>query len=135
MIKNIVNTIVKGTCKEILKNKIDAKSNNNSEKVLEGEVCDVPKKNEKLTNLDSKQIRAIVLMAASLLYNFLPVDLVPFIPIDNVGIFGIAATNLMQQFLKNSTLILALKYLKWILILLTIIAVLIFGGIITLLVS
>ena len=85
---------------------------------------------------------AVFLMVISLLYTASPIDLAPdAIPVfgwvDDLGLLATAAMNVVQQFAKdqNSAMVKILKYAKWLLILATIIAALLLGGLIAAIVA
>lgn len=87
-----------------------------------------------------KAVSVVVAMLA-LAYDVSPIDAVPdAIPvlglIDDVGFTLMAALNVYQQFAanQNSALIKLVKYVKWILVALVVIAVVVAGGIISLIV-
>ena len=78
----------------------------------------------------------------SLLYTVSPIDLAPdAIPVigwlDDVGFLMTATMNLVQQFAQdqNSSMVKILKYTKWLLIVATIIAALLLGGLIAAIVA
>ena len=86
--------------------------------------------------------RAVFLMIMSLLYTASPIDLAPdAIPVvgwlDDAGFLITATMNAIQQFSKdqNSSMVKILKYTKWLLILATIIAALLLGGLIAAIVA
>lgn len=78
-----------------------------------------------------KQITSLILLAASIIYDFIPADLIPDIPfigwLDDMFITSSAVLNCLQQFGLNANgkVERLLKWLKWGCILLTIIIVLI----------
>lgn len=85
---------------------------------------------------------AVFLMVMSLLYTVSPIDLAPdAIPVigwlDDVGFLMTATMNLVQQFAQdqNSSMVKILKYTKWLLIVATIIAALLLGGLIAAIVA
>ena len=85
---------------------------------------------------------AVFLMIMSLLYTASPIDLAPdAIPVvgwlDDAGFLITATMNAIQQFSKdqNSSMVKILKYTKWLLILATIIAALLLGGLIAAIVA
>jgi len=84
-----------------------------------------------------KKIAAVILAIASFVYDVLPVDLMPLLPLDNLGLSGAAILNLVQQFTANqeSKLVLILKYVKWTFVVFVVIAVLLFGGVVALLMN
>lgn len=80
---------------------------------------------------------SIVVMVLAVLYDVSPIDAIPdVIPVagwlDDFGFTAIAALNLFQQLYGDQTaaIVRAAKYAKWILIVLTVIAVLVLGGIV-----
>ena len=84
-----------------------------------------------------KKMLSVVLMLGTLLYNFIPIDLLPAIPLDNLLATGAATFNLIQQNTENQQALIVKisKYLKWIFVLLLIFIVLVFGTLIALLVN
>ncbi|WP_294986137.1 hypothetical protein [uncultured Fibrobacter sp.] len=110
----------------------------NMKNVNEPEVLDIPKENlDKSANAQWKKTLAIVFTIATALYDFLPVDLMPMFPFDNLGLTSAALLNLVQQFTANqdSKLVQVLKFAKWTFVVLVIIAVLLFGGLVALLMN
>lgn len=106
--------------------------------VNEPEILDIPKENlDKSANAQWKKTLAIVFTIATALYGFLPVDLMPMLPFDNLGLTSAALLNLVQQFTANqdSKLVQVLKFAKWTFVVLVIIAVLLFGGLVALLMN
>lgn len=80
---------------------------------------------------------AVFFVIMSLLYTVSPIDAIPdAVPVvgwlDDVGLLLTATMNAVQQFAKNqdSSMVKILKYAKWFLVLFTIIAVLLLGGLI-----
>ena len=80
---------------------------------------------------------SIVVMVLAVLYDISPIDAIPdVIPVagwlDDFGFTAIAALNLFQQLYGDQTaaIVRAAKYAKWILVVLTVIAVLILGGLV-----
>lgn len=110
----------------------------NMKNVNEPEVLDIPKENlDKSANAQWKKTLAIVFTIATALYDFLPIDLMPMLPFDNLGLTSAALLNLVQQFTANqdSKLVQVLKFAKWTFVVLVIIAVLLFGGLVALLMN
>jgi hypothetical protein len=110
----------------------------NMKNVNEPEILDIPKENlDKSANAQWKKTLAIVFTIATALYDFLPIDLVPMLPFDNLGLTSAALLNLVQQFTANqdSKLVQVLKFAKWTFVVLVIIAVLLFGGLVALLMN
>ncbi len=110
----------------------------NMKNVNEPEVLDIPKENlDKSANTQWKKTLAIVFTIATALYDFLPIDLMPMLPFDNLGLTSAALLNLVQQFTANqdSKLVQVLKFAKWTFVVLVIIAVLLFGGLVALLMN
>ncbi|WP_294111718.1 hypothetical protein [uncultured Fibrobacter sp.] len=110
----------------------------NMKNVNEPEVLDIPKENlDKSANAQWKKTLAIVFTMATALYDFLPIDLMPMLPFDNLGLTSAALLNLVQQFTANqdSKLVQVLKFAKWTFVVLVIIAVLLFGGLVALLMN
>lgn len=80
---------------------------------------------------------AVFFVIMSLLYTVSPIDAIPdAVPVvgwlDDAGLLLTATMNAVQQFAKNqdSTMVKILKYAKWFLVLFTVIAVLLLGGLI-----
>ena len=78
---------------------------------------------------------AVFFVIMSMLYAVSPVDLAPDgIPVvgwlDDIGFLAAATMNVVQQFAKdqNSSMVKILKYTKWLLIVATVIAALLLGG-------
>ena len=110
----------------------------NMKNVNEPEILDIPKENlDKSANAQWKKTLAIVFTIATALYDFLPIDLMPMLPFDNLGLTSAALLNLVQQFTANqdSKLVQVLKFAKWTFVVLVIIAVLLFGGLVALLMN
>lgn len=110
----------------------------NMKNVNEPEILDIPKEIlDKSANAQWKKTLAIVFTIATALYDFLPVDLMPMLPFDNLGLTSAALLNLVQQFTANqdSKLVQVLKFAKWTFVVLVIIAVLLFGGLVALLMN
>ena len=85
---------------------------------------------------------AVFFAIFSVLYTISPIDLAPdAIPVfgwvDDFGLLATATMNVVQQFAKdqNSAMVKILKYAKWLLILATIIAALLLGGLIAAIVA
>ncbi len=85
---------------------------------------------------------AVFFVIMSMLYAVSPIDLAPdAIPVigwlDDAGFLITATMNAIQQFTKdqNSSMVKILKYTKWLLILATIIAALLLGGLIAAIVA
>ena len=78
-----------------------------------------------------KQITSLILLAASIIYDVIPADVIPDIPfigwLDDMLITSSAAINCLQQFgiNANGKVERLLKWLKWTCILLAVIIVLI----------
>jgi uncharacterized membrane protein YkvA (DUF1232 family) len=78
-----------------------------------------------------KQITSLILLAASIIYDVIPADIIPDIPfigwLDDMLITSSAAINCLQQFgiNANGKVERLLKWLKWTCILLAVIIVLI----------
>lgn len=84
---------------------------------------------------DFKKGLAVFFVIMSMLYAVSPIDLAPdTIPVvgwlDDVGFLAAATMNIVQQFAKdqNSSMVKILKYTKWLLIIATVIAALLLGG-------
>ena len=79
-----------------------------------------------------KQITSLLLLGASIIYDVIPADLIPDIPLvgwfDDMLVTSSAALNCLQQFgiNANGKVDKLLKWLKWICILLAVIVVIIF---------
>lgn len=104
----------------------------------ESEVFNIPKEGlGEQPNSHWKKTLAIVLTIASAIYDFSPIDLMPLLPYDNLGLTGAALLNLAQQFVvdQESKLVKILKYAKWIFVILVVIAFLLFGGVVALLMN
>ena len=78
---------------------------------------------------------AVFFVIMSMLYAISPIDLAPdAIPVvgwlDDAGVVLAATMNAIQQFSKdqNSSMVKILKYTKWLLVLATVIAALLLGG-------
>lgn len=85
---------------------------------------------------------AIFFVIMSMIYTISPIDLVPdAIPVvgwlDDLGFLITATLNAVQQFTKdqNSSMVKILKYTKWLLIIATVIAALLLGGLIAAIVA
>ncbi|MBR4348923.1 MAG: DUF1232 domain-containing protein [Fibrobacter sp.] len=91
---------------------------------------------------DFQKALAVFFVIMSMLYAVSPIDLAPdAIPVigwlDDIGFLATATMNAFQQFTKdqNSSMVKILKYTKWLLILVTIIAALLLGGLIAAIVA
>ena len=85
---------------------------------------------------------AVFFAIVTLLYTISPIDLAPdAIPVfgwvDDLGLLATATMNVVQQFAKdqNSAMVKILKYTKWLLIVATVIAALLLGGLIAAIVA
>ena len=85
---------------------------------------------------------AVFFVIMSMLYAVSPIDLAPdAIPVigwlDDIGFLATATMNAIQQFTKdqNSSMVKILKYTKWLLIVATVIATLLLGGLIAAIVA
>jgi hypothetical protein len=85
---------------------------------------------------------AVFFVIMSMLYAVSPIDLAPdAIPVigwlDDIGFLATATMNAIQQFTKdqNSSMVKILKYTKWLLIVATVIAALLLGGLIAAIVA
>lgn len=85
---------------------------------------------------------AVFFVIMSMLYAISPIDLAPdAIPVvgwlDDAGVVLAATMNAIQQFSKdqNSSMVKILKYTKWLLVLATVIAALLLGGLIAAIVA
>ena len=82
--------------------------------------------------MTQKQITSLLLLGASIIYDVIPADLIPDIPLvgwlDDMLVTSSAALNCLQQFgiNANGKVDRLLKWLKWICILLAVIVVIIF---------
>ncbi len=78
-----------------------------------------------------KQITSLILLGASILYDVIPVDFIPDIPLvgwlDDMLVTSSAALNCLQQFGVNANgkVDRLLKWLKWICILLAILVIIV----------
>jgi len=78
-----------------------------------------------------KQIISLILLGASIVYDIIPVDLIPDIPVlgylDDMLVTSSAAVNCIQQFTTEDNPLLQkiLKWLKWTFLLLAVLAVLV----------
>ncbi len=97
---------------------------------------------EKKGASDFQKGLAVFFVIMSMLYAVSPIDLAPdAIPVigwlDDAGFLITATMNAIQQFSKdqNSSMVKILKYTKWLLILATIIAALLLGGLIAAIVA
>ncbi|MCQ2100529.1 MAG: DUF1232 domain-containing protein [Fibrobacter sp.] len=84
---------------------------------------------------------SVLIALAALAYDVSPVDAIPDgIPVlgwlDDLGMTVMAALNVYQQFAKdqNSTLVKLIRYTKWMLVALVVIAGVVVGGIVTLII-
>ena len=91
---------------------------------------------------DFKKGLAVFFVIMSMLYAVSPIDLAPdTIPVvgwlDDAGVVLAATMNAIQQFSKdqNSSMVKILKYTKWLLVLATVIAALLLGGLIAAIVA
>ena len=105
-------------------------------KILEGEVSDMNEmphsdshEKPRHTPLNKKSL-AVVLMFAALVYDSSPYDLMPILQFDDLGLTTAAILNLFQQFAKDqdSNLVRILKYAKWAIVILVVIAILLLVG-------
>ena len=78
---------------------------------------------------------AVFFVIMSMLYAVSPIDLAPdAVPVvgwlDDIGFLAAATMNAIQQFTKdqNSSMVKILKYAKWLLVVATVIAALLLGG-------
>ncbi len=85
------------------------------------------------------KMASVVFTVLALIYDISPIDLAPdAIPVlgwlDDIGVTVIAVMNLYQQFAKNqnSLLVRTVKILKWILILICVLAILVFAALVLL---
>lgn len=119
------------------------------EKVYEGEVHDAEELNRKSSNkpMDPQgaspvwKALSVVIAMLALAYDVSPIDAVPdTIPVlgwmDDVGFTIMAALNAYQQFAKNQDALMVklVKYIKWMLVALILLACVVVGGLITLIV-
>ena len=91
---------------------------------------------------DFQKALAVFFVIMSMLYAVSPIDLAPdTIPVvgwlDDLGFLVTATMNAVQQFAKNqdSAMVKVLKYTKWLLVVATIIAALLLGGLIAAIVA
>lgn len=88
-----------------------------------------------------KQIVSLILLAASVAYDFIPVDFIPDIPfigwIDDTLITSSALLNCVQQFcgVDDSFVQRVLKYTKWIVFVIAILLILAIGSVIGIIAS
>ncbi len=82
--------------------------------------------------MNRKQITSIILLIGAIVYDFLPTDLVPDIPvigwIDDFFVTSSALFNCIQQFSDDGNEILekVMKWLKWTCLLLAVLIILVF---------
>lgn len=82
--------------------------------------------------MNRQQITSIILLIGAIVYDFLPTDLVPDIPvigwIDDFFVTSSALFNCIQQFSENGNEILTriMKWLKWTCLLLAVLIILVF---------
>lgn len=114
---------------------------NNEQQPIEPEIVDNATENIEKTN-SSKKVWAWIWLIASIIYGVSPIDVSPDVApvigwLDDLLIFGAAATNFIQQqfFQGNDTLNKIFKIAKWILISLATLIFLIIILIITLIVK
>lgn len=117
------------------------------EKIYEGEVHnmdemgrDQKRRHSSLENTGANTLwkaLSIVIAMLALAYDLSPIDAVPdAIPVlgwlDDVGVTVMAAMNVYQQFAKdqNSTLVKLIRYTKWMLVALVVIAGVAVGGLV-----
>lgn len=117
------------------------------EKIYEGEVHnmdemgrDQKRRHSSLENTGANTLWkafSIVIAMAAVAYDLSPIDAVPdAIPVlgwlDDVGVTVMAAMNVYQQFAKdqNSTLVKLIRYTKWMLVALVVIAGVAVGGLV-----
>lgn len=122
------------------------------EKIYEGEVHnmdemghDQKRRHSSLENTGANTLwkaLSIVIAMLALAYDVSPIDAVPdAIPVlgwlDDVGITAFAAMNVYQQFTKdqNSTLVKLIRYTKWMLVALVVIAGVAVGGLVAAIVA
>ncbi len=122
------------------------------EKIYEGEVHnmdemgrDQKRRHSSLENTGADTLwKALSIMIAmlALAYDVSPIDAVPdAIPVlgwlDDIGITAFAAMNVYQQFAKdqNSTLVKLIRYTKWMLVALVVIAGVAVGGLVAAIVA
>lgn len=82
--------------------------------------------------MNRKQITSIILLIGAIVYDFIPADLIPDIPvigwIDDFFVTSSALFNCIQQFTENGNELLTrvMKWLKWTCFLLAVLIILIF---------
>lgn len=120
------------------------------EKIYEGEVHDMDDMGRDQKKTSSKAVQgaspvwkalSVVIAMLALAYDVSPIDAVPdAIPVlgwlDDIGITVMAALNVYQQFAANQDALLVklVKYIKWMIVALVILAGIAVGGLITLIV-
>lgn len=120
------------------------------EKIYEGEVHDMDDMGHDQKKTSSKAVQgaspvwkalSVVIAMLALAYDESPIDAVPdAIPVlgwlDDIGITVMAALNVYQQFAANQDALLVklVKYIKWMIVALVILAGIAVGGLITLIV-
>lgn len=120
------------------------------EKIYEGEVHDMDDMGRNQKKASSKAVQgaspvwkalSVVIAMLALAYDVSPIDAVPdAIPVlgwlDDIGITVMAALNVYQQFAANQDALLVklVKYIKWMIVALVILAGIAVGGLITLIV-
>ena len=83
-----------------------------------------------MNDMNKQQITSVILLIGAIVYDFLPTDLVPDIPvigwIDDFFVTSSALFNCIQQFTENGNELLTrvMKWLKWTCLLLGILIVL-----------
>ena len=82
--------------------------------------------------MNRKQITSIILLIGAIVYDFIPADLIPDIPvigwIDDFFVTSSALFNCIQQFTENGNELLTrvMKWLKWTCLLLAVLIILVF---------
>ena len=82
--------------------------------------------------MNRKQITSIILLICAIIYDIIPNDIVPDVPIigwfDDFFVTSSALFNCIQQFVEdgNDVLVKVIKWLKWTCLLLTVLIILIF---------